>query len=115
MGFELAMPATVFIRAPDEDENGMCGNNVTLESRSRQYLADRCAVVDVEPLAAGDFEAAGVETELLQDRGVDVRDVVSVFDGVKADLIGRAVNDPALDPTTRHPNGEAVNVMVPSV
>jgi hypothetical protein len=30
------------------------------------------AVVDVEALAAGDFEAAGVEAELVQDGGVDV-------------------------------------------
>ena len=72
-------------------------------------------MVDVESLPAGDFEASGVEAELMQDRGVDVGDVVSVLDGVEPDLVGRAVDKPTLDPAARHPDGEAVDVMVAAV
>ena len=82
---------------------------------SRDDLVDRLAVVDVEALAAGDFQLAGVEAELLQDRGVDVGDVVAVLDGVEADLVGRAVNDAALDAAAGHPDREAVDVMVAAV
>ncbi len=61
--------------------------------RLRQNLPDRLAVVDLQPLAAGDLQLARVEAELVQDRGVDVGDVVAVLDGVEADLVGRAVDD----------------------
>ena len=81
----------------------------------RDDLADRLAVVDVEALAAGDFEPARVEAELVQDRGVDVGDVVAVLDGVEADLVGRAVDDAALDAAAGHPDREAVDVMVAAV
>jgi hypothetical protein len=35
-------------------------------------LADWLAVVDLQPLTAGDLEPAGVEAELVEDRRVDV-------------------------------------------
>src|SRR5215218_48236 len=61
------------------------------------------AVVDLEALATRHFELARVEAELVQDGGVDVGDVVAVFDGVEADLVGGAVGDAALDPAAGHP------------
>ena len=82
---------------------------------SRDDLRDRLAVVDLQPLAAGDLQLARIEAELVQDRGVDVGDVVAVLDGVEADLVGRAVDDAALHPAAGHPDGEAEDVMVAAV
>ena len=68
---------------------------------SGQDLADRPAVVDLQPLAAGDVEPARVEAQQVQQRGVDVGDVVGVLDGVEAQLVGRAVDGAALDARRR--------------
>ena len=43
-------------------------------------------MVDILTFAAGDFEFAGTEAELLQDLGVDVGDVVTILDGVEIDF-----------------------------
>ena len=82
---------------------------------SRNDFLDRLAMVDVEAFAAGDFQAAGIEPELLQDRGVDVGDVVAILDGVEADFVGRAMHDAALESAAGHPDGEAEDVMVATV
>jgi hypothetical protein len=73
---------------------------------------DGLAVVDLEALLAGDLQAAGVEPQLVQDRGVDVGDVVAVLDGVEAELVGGAVGDAALDPAAGQPDSEAERVVV---
>ena len=78
-------------------------------------LADRLAEVDLQPLVARDFEPPGVEAELVQDRGVDVGDVVAVLDGVEAELVGGAVDDAALDAAAGHPDREAVGMVVAAV
>ena len=72
-------------------------------------------MVDVEALAAGDFEAAGVEAELVQDGGVDVGDVVAVLGGVEADLVGGAVDDALPQPAPGPPDAEAEDVVVAAV
>ena len=74
---------------------------------SPDEFADGLAVVDVEALAAGDFEAAGVEAELVQDRGVDVSDVVAVLGGVEADLVSGPMHDALSQPASSHPDAEA--------
>ena len=43
-------------------------------------------------MVAGDLEAVGVEPKLVEDGGVDVGDVVAVFDGVEAELVGGTVD-----------------------
>ena len=68
-----------------------------------------------EPLSAGDFQPARVEAELVQDRGVDVGDVMPVLDGVEAEFVGRAVDDAALDAAAGQPDREAVGVVVAAV
>ena len=52
---------------------------------------------------------------LLQNGGVDVGDVVPVFDGVETDLVGGAVNDTPLDAAAGHPHGESIDVVVAPV
>ena len=49
-------------------------------------FVDGFAMVNIMTFAAGDFEFAGTEAELLQDRGVDVGDVVTILDGVETDF-----------------------------
>jgi hypothetical protein len=56
------------------------------------------AVVDIQSFASGDFQAARVEAELIENGGVDVGDVVTVLDRVEADLVGRAVDTPPFSP-----------------
>src|SRR5215469_900799 len=82
---------------------------------SRDDRVDRFAVVDVEAFAAGNFELARVETEELEDCGVDVGHVVPFFNGVETNLVGGAVYNTAFDATASHPHREAVRMMVPSV
>ena len=56
-----------------------------------------------------------VEAELAEDGGVDVGDIVPVFDGVEAQLVGGAVDDAAPDAGAGEPDGEAVRVVVAAV
>ena len=76
---------------------------------------NRHPVINVEPFATGDFEAAGVEAELMKDRGMNVCDVVTIFDRVKADFVCRAVDDAALDSAAGHPDGETKDVMITAI
>ena len=46
---------------------------------------------------------------------MDVGDVVAVLDRVEPELVGRAVDDAALDAAPRHPDREAVVVVVAAV
>ena len=82
---------------------------------SGDHFVDRLAVFDLQPLPAGDLEPVGVEAEEVQDRGVDVGDVMPVLDGVEAELVGRAVDDAPLDAAAGHPDREAVVVVVAAV
>src|SRR5437870_2488501 len=56
-----------------------------------------------------------IEAELVHERGVDIGDVMTVFDSVETEIVGGAVDDAALDAAAGEPDGEAVNVMVASV
>ncbi len=46
---------------------------------------------------------------------MDVGDVVPIFDGVEADLVGRAVDDAPLDAAAGQPGAEALRVVVAAV
>ena len=53
-----------------------------------------------------------VEAHEVQDRGVQIVNVDSVFDGGQSKLIGRAVAESAFDTAAGHPDGVAVVVVV---
>ena len=53
-----------------------------------------------------------IEAELVQDRGVDVAEVIGALDGVQADGVGGADDLPALDAAAGHPHREAEVVVV---
>ena len=56
-----------------------------------------------------------VDAELVEDRRVEVVDVDDVLDRVVAEVVGLAVADAALDAAARHPDREALDVVVTAV
>ena len=57
-------------------------------------------------------ETLVVEAQQMQDRGVPVVDVDGFLNRFVAELIGRSVRQPAPYTTARHPDGEALVVVV---
>ena len=76
---------------------------------------DWIAEVDVETFLAGDFQAARVETELVQQGCMDVGDIVAVLDSVKAELVSRAMGDATFQSAACHPDGESIRMMVAAI
>ena len=54
---------------------------------------NRSAVIDVEPFTAGNLEFVRIESQLMEDRGVNVCYIVAVFNRMKPDFVGCAMND----------------------
>ena len=52
-----------------------------------------------------------IETQEVEDGGVEIVMRDAVLDGVHAEFVGGAVGDPPLDAAARHPHGEAVMVV----
>ena len=90
-------------------------DGVVADLSSADDLLDRLTEVDFQPFVAGNLEPARVEAKLVQQRGVDIRHVMTVFDGVEAKLVGRTVDDSSLDPTAGHPCREAEGMMIAAV
>ena len=74
---------------------------------------DRRAKIDFQPLLAGHFEPARIESQLVQHGGVDVGDVVPVFHGMETQFIGRAMYYAALDAAAGHPGSEPERMVIP--
>src|SRR5438128_20280 len=53
-----------------------------------------------------------IQTELMQDGGVDIAQVMRVIDGSETDLVGGSRNRSAADAAAGHPHGEAGVVVV---
>ena len=53
-----------------------------------------------------------VNSEQMQDRGLEVVDVDFVVNGIKADIIGSSVGDAGFNASSSHPSGKGVGVMV---
>src|SRR5262245_20782993 len=51
----------------------------------------------------------------MQDRGVDICDIMSVLHGGEAELVGRAMNAATLDTTAGHPHGESEWMVIAAV
>ena len=73
---------------------------------------NRFAVIHVEAFAARDFQAPRVQPELMQHRGVNVRDVMTILDGVKPEFIRDAVLNAALHSAAGKPRAEALRMMI---
>ena len=68
-------------------------------------------IVDIQPLAPRDFHAAQVQTKQTIHRGVQVRDIVWMFDGVESKFIRRTVNS-GFDSRSGEPDRETVRMMI---
>ena len=91
------------------------GTDPANESSSRDDLFDGLTVVDIEPLATGDFQLARIEAKLLEKRGMNIGYIVAVFNGMEANLIGCPVYDAAFDAASGQPNAKSKDVMVASI
>ena len=72
-------------------------------------------MIDLQTLPPGHFQLARIETEQVQDGGMNVCDVMPRFDGVETEFIGRAVDKAALEAGASEPDGEAVWVVIAAV
>ena len=84
-------------------------------SCSRQNIRNHLAVINVEPLAAGNFQPPAVESHQVQHRRVHVGNVMAGLDGMKAELIGGSMNVPAFHAGSGKPNRETVRMMIAAV
>ncbi len=81
----------------------------------RQDFLDHVAVHIGQPkLAALVFEREPlvIDSQLMQNRGMQIMDVNRVFDNVVAVGIGRSMNGSAFDPAAGHPQAEASRMMI---
>ena len=65
--------------------------------RSSNDLLNRLPKIDFEPLVARNFEFVGIKAQLVQDRSVQVGNVMAVFDSVEPQLVGSPMRDATLD------------------
>ena len=75
-------------------------------------LGDGRSVIDFKPFATGDFESAGIESELVEDCRMDIGDIVTFFGRVETDFIGSSMNNTASDSATCEPDGETEDVVI---
>ena len=80
--------------------------------RSNKDLCDRLPVIHIEALLPRNIQPPGIEAEQVQHGSVNVGDIVPVLDRMKAQFIGRAVNDAALYSGSGHPRRETIGMMV---
>ncbi len=56
-----------------------------------------------------------IEAEQVEDRGVNIGDVMRMLDGVKAEFVGAAMDGAALGAATGHPDTETIRMMIASI
>ena len=56
-----------------------------------------------------------IESQQVQDGGVHIVNMHAILDGVIAEFIGCAVDEPRLNPAARHPHRIAVGIVVATV
>lgn len=72
-------------------------------------------MIDIQTLSPGDFEPARIKTHQMQDGGMDISYIVSVFDCMEADFIGGTMHGATLDTAPRHHYGEAIDMVIPAI
>src|SRR5690606_11379583 len=77
-----------------------------------QDVLDHPAVVDVEAFATGDFQAAVIQAEQMQDRSVEVGDVMPFAQRVVAEFVGRTMDVTPLESRSGHPDRKTVGMMI---
>ena len=78
----------------------------------RENLPNHFAVIDFKPFAARYFQPPRIEPELMQDSGVNISDVMPVFDGVKAQFVRGAVLHTGFNAAAGQPCAETLRMMI---
>src|SRR6185436_19490062 len=76
--------------------------------------ANHFAMIHFEAFAAGIFEFVRIQPKLMKDCGMDVRDVVPVFNGMEPKLVRNAMGGATFDAAAGEPCAEALRMMVTS-
>ena len=94
------------------EPHGQVGYEAQFARGSINDFSNRSAEIDLQPLAAGDFQLVRIEAEQMQRGGMDVGDVVAVLGGKNPQFVSRAVDDAALDAAAGQPATEAKGMMI---
>lgn len=68
-----------------------------------------------QSLASGNDEPLRFETQLVENGGVEIGDVVAVFHRMETEFVRGSVGDAALDAAAGEPHRESVGVMIPPI
>src|SRR5260370_11389334 len=82
----------------------------------REDLLDRAIALFHQANRAAvhyDFHFLVIESQLAQDGGLQIAQVMPVLDSLVAHFIGASVHDAAFHAAARQPRGEALSVVVP--
>ena len=60
-------------------------------------------------------ESLGIDAKEMKHGCVQITDMDDVFNGVVSQLVGIPVGDATLNASSRHPDGEALDVVIPAV
>src|SRR5439155_1741286 len=83
---------------------------------SRTSSSAKCRTLHALRIAPHSIaEPYGIEAQEVKHGGVNVRHKMGALDRVEANLIGRAVDDAALDAAARKPGAKALRVVVAAV
>jgi hypothetical protein len=69
-------------------------------------------MIQFEALAPGNLEPMRIQSQLMQDRRVDVGDVMPILDGMKAKFIGGAVLNTSRDTAPGQPRAKTLRMMI---
>src|SRR5688572_30314370 len=84
-------------------------------SSSWDDVIDRFAVINFKPLATRNFQSTRIKPEQLEDSRMEIRDIVSIAQGMITQFVRCPVDASALDSRSRHPDGERMGMMIPSI
>lgn len=82
---------------------------------SSDDFVNRLSVIDFESLATGDLQLTRVQPQLVQNRGVNIGDVMAIFYRVETDFVGRTMHHASLQAAACHPNRESEDMMIAPV
>lgn len=76
---------------------------------------DWFAVVDLQSGSSGNRQASRVEAQLMEDRGMEIGDVMTVLHRVEPEFIGGAVGDASPDASAGQPDRKPIRMMIPTI
>ena len=78
------------------------------------YRVNHFAMVHFQALAAGVFQLPRIKPKLVKSRGMNIRHVMPIFNGMEAEFIRHAVRKPTFNASAGHPGAKSLRVVVSS-